>query len=91
MLPEAVKRVRTASRAALKIYRPAPLACEVTFFQAMGRIDLFPPEPRPVWRGLVGRLEIEKIPGEHLSLVLTNARVLAAALERRLRTALLTA
>lgn len=85
VLPASVQRVRDVGHEAVRRYRPSPLDCDVTFFQAMGRIELFPPEPRGAWRTLVRDLTIERVPGSHLSLVIENAALLARAFERRLR------
>ncbi len=83
-LPQAIADVNLMNKIALHGYRPVRLAREVIFFQPNSPIEILPADPRPIWRRLVGKLTIEKIPGDHYSLMQANADCLAAALNRSL-------
>ncbi len=87
-VPRAVVDVNLMNKVALHGYRPARLARDVVFFQPSSPIEILPADPRPVWRRLVGRLTVEKIPGDHYSLMQAHVGALAAALNRRLDEAL---
>ncbi len=86
--PQAVVDVNLMNKVALYGYRPARLAREVVFFQPSSPIEILPTDPRPIWRRLVGTLTIEKIPGDHYSLMRAHVGSLAAALNKSLEAAL---
>ncbi len=83
-VPQAVVDVNLMNKVALHGYRPARLPREVVFFQPTSPIEILPSDPRPIWRRLVGRLTIEKIPGDHYSLMQAHVGSLAAALNKSL-------
>ena len=83
-VPRAIVDVNLMNKIALHGYRPVRLPREVVFFQPNSPIEILPADPRPIWRQLVGTLKIEKIPGDHYSLMQANVGALAAALNKYL-------
>ncbi len=83
--PPAVMRVRTASLLALRRYRAARCTCDVTFFQASLLLKPLPADPIPIWRPLVRRLTVEKVAGDHLSMVQADVASIGAVMARHLQ------
>ncbi len=87
-LPRAIAEVSLMNKVALHNYRPSVLAGEVVFFQAGSQSRTLPSDPRPIWRPLARGLTIEKIAGDHLSMIQADVGLLAAAFNRHLDPAL---
>jgi thioesterase domain-containing protein len=71
-LNHAMSRVKSAQYEALRSYRPRYYNGRVNFVKAE-IASYFPADPTPIWRRLVGELEVEVIPGSHLDML--NAQV----------------
>ncbi len=89
--PEAVRRVYDTSLAALSRYRPAGYAGSVVFFRAASRSFYLPNSPSRMWAGLLGRLEIVKVPGDHVDMVGLNAASLGTEIARQVERGLIRA
>ena len=87
-VPQAIVDVNLMNKIALHSYRPVRLRREVVFFQPNLRIEILPASPHASWQRLVGTLKIEKIPGDHYSLMQANVGSLAAAFNKSLDEAL---
>ncbi len=86
-LPRAVAEVSLMNKLAMHSYRPSGLAGEIVFFQPAIRSHALPSDPRPIWRPLVRGLTIERIAGDHNSMIRDDVVLLAAALNRHLEAA----
>jgi acetoacetyl-CoA synthetase len=69
---------------AMALFRPRPYPGPAIFFTA--ERGSFCHNPPALWRGLIGTLEIERIPGDHLAIVRSQASLerLAAGVDARL-------
>jgi acetoacetyl-CoA synthetase len=83
-LVQAMQRTRDANYRALRSYRPRFYEGEIKFVRAAIPTH-FPADPVPVWSPLVRRLEVETIPGEHVTMLTTSISALAALLDKYLR------
>jgi thioesterase domain-containing protein len=63
-----------ANRRALSSYEPASYAGEAVLFRARERLD---EDPSLGWRGLVARLSVHEIPGDHYTILRDSAEILA--------------
>jgi acetoacetyl-CoA synthetase len=82
----AFEHVREAAYNALRNYKPSFYPGAVKFVRA-AEVTLFPANPKAVWSHLVGKLEVETVPGDHLSMLTTKYETLASVLNRHLETA----
>jgi thioesterase domain-containing protein len=83
----AMKRTKNAQYEALRNYRPVYYSRKVTFVKAE-IASYFPADPTPVWRRLLGELEIKILPGNHLEMLNANVDKLAAIVRCLLRESL---
>jgi acetoacetyl-CoA synthetase len=81
-----MQRVRNRAYLALAHYRPRYYAGKTKFVRA-GISTGFPEDPVAAWAGLIDRLEVETVPGDHLGIITTHFGSLAATLSRYLREA----
>lgn len=81
----AFERVRDAAYRALRRYRPAPYRRPVKFARA-SEITEFPDDPKTVWSHLIPNLQVETVPGDHLSMLTTHYEKLAFVLDGYLAT-----
>ena len=86
-LSRAMTRTKNAQNDALRNYRPLYYSGKVTFVKAEIS-SYFPSDPTPVWRRLLGELEIEILPGNHLEMLNTNVDKLASIVRCLLRESL---
>lgn len=82
----AFERVRDAAYRALQLYRPVFYAGPMKFIRAE-QVTEFPADPRAIWSRLVGQLEVETVPGDHLGMLTTHYEKLAGVLNRYLEAA----
>jgi thioesterase domain-containing protein len=82
----AFDRVRDAAYKALRGYQPRFYPGAVTFIRA-AEVTLFPADPKAIWSHLVGKIEIETVPGDHLGMLTTQYETLASVLNRHLQRA----
>lgn len=82
----AFDRVREAAYKALRKYRPSSYPGAVKFVRA-AEVTLFPANPKAVWSNLVGSIEVDTVPGDHLGMLTTQYEKLASVLNRYLETA----
>jgi thioesterase domain-containing protein len=75
-LKRAMLRVKSAQYDALRSYRPRYYNGRVNFVKAE-IASYFPANPSPIWRRLVGELEVEVIPGNHFDMLNTHVEKLA--------------
>ncbi len=83
-LPPALQRVFAASEEALYAYRPRFYPGTVTFLNSATTLPVFPPNAARIWRPLVQALELEQLPGDHLSILTEHAQSTAAIVSARL-------
>jgi len=76
-------RVRDCAYLALRRYRPTFYPGKVKFIRA-AIVSEFPDDPDAIWSHLVGSLEVETVPGDHLGMLTTHYDKLAAVLNRYL-------
>jgi acetoacetyl-CoA synthetase len=84
--PEADRRLASHSLELAAAYRPRPYPGSMTYFlPTVRRFHLFA-DPLPVWRRVTaGEIEIVRVPGPHVDMVLGEpGRVVAAGIDRRL-------
>lgn len=86
-LGRAMTRTKNAQCEALRNYRPIHYRGKVTFLKAEIS-SYFPADPTPVWRHLLGELEVEILPGNHLEMLNTNVDKLASIVRCLLRESL---
>ena len=79
----AFERVRGAAYKALRQYKPSFYPGAVKFVRA-AEVTQFPANPKVIWSPLVGRFEVETVPGDHLSMLTTQYEALASVLNRYL-------
>ena len=77
----AMERVKEAQYRALRNYRPRFYDGDVKFMRA-AIPSYFPDNAAAVWSQLVGKLEVETIPGNHFEMLTTNVERLAAIVTR---------
>ena len=82
----AFERVRGAAFKALRQYKPSYYPGAVKFVRA-AEVTQFPANPKAIWSALVGKFEVETVPGDHLGMLTTQYETLAAVLNRYLDTA----
>jgi acetoacetyl-CoA synthetase len=83
-LSAAIQRFRESGYRALERYRPKPYAGGVSFVRAAVPTT-YPSDPRAVWGHLLNHLDVDTVPGDHLEIMTTYYRDLAAVLSRYLR------
>lgn len=76
-LPLPLRQTRVASDQALFQFYPAAYPGKVTFLRASRPGAVFPADPRAVYRGLIGELEVHTVDGDHQSILAENAPLLA--------------
>lgn len=79
----ALERVTDYAYAALRRYRPRFYPGRVKFVRAQ-TLSNFPADPVTVWSHLIGKLEVETVPGSHLSMLTTHYETLGSVLTRYL-------
>ncbi len=77
----AFAQVRDFAYLALRRYKPVFYPGKVKFIRA-DQVSEFPADPVRVWSHLVGQLEVETVPGDHLGLLTAHYQDLAAVLDR---------
>ena len=82
----AFERVRDRAYLALRRYQPSFYAGKVNFIRAAD-VSEFPDDPKAIWSHLVGELEVETVPGDHLGMLTTHYERVAAVLNRYLEQA----
>ena len=82
--PPALERVAEAGHAAFCRYRPRVYAGAVTFVKAADEVRM-PFDAKLLWGGLLSKLTIHLIPGDHWSLVKNNVGTLATVLSTAIR------
>jgi acetoacetyl-CoA synthetase len=80
----ALKRVRNAAYQAYGTYEPGFYPGKINFITA-GEKTFFPTNPMAVWRHLAAELQVDEVPGNHLSIVNKEFEPLAAVLTRYVR------
>jgi thioesterase domain-containing protein len=85
-LVRALQRTKDAHYRALRNYRPRFYDGEVTFVRA-ALPSCFPADPVPVWSPLIHKLNVETVPGEHVSMLTTSIDRLASLLSTFARAA----
>ncbi|MGA8271799.1 MAG: thioesterase domain-containing protein [Candidatus Sulfotelmatobacter sp.] len=81
-----MRRIEKADYLAWGSYRPRFYPGAVKFVRA-GTSTHFPHDGAAVWSPLVGKLEVETLPGNHLEILTTNFERLASVLKRYLNEA----
>lgn len=76
-------RVRDAAYRALRKYKPKAYPGAVQFIRA-AEVTEFPADPAAVWSHLLGSLQVETVPGDHLGMLTTHYEKLASVLDRYL-------
>ena len=79
----AFDRVRDAAFKALRQYKPRFYSGAVKFIRA-AEVTEFPPNPSRIWSGLIGKIEVETAPGDHLDMLTNHYEALASYLNRYL-------
>ena len=79
----AFERVREAAYGALRRYQPRYYPNAVKFIRA-AEVTEFPANPRAIWSQLVGGLDVETVPGDHLGMLTKEYEKLASVLNRHL-------
>jgi thioesterase domain-containing protein/acyl carrier protein len=82
----AFDRVRDAAYKALRQYKPQFYGGAVKFIRAAEVTD-FPANPSAIWSGLMGNLEVETAPGDHLGMLTNHHESVALLLNRYLEEA----
>jgi len=85
-LAQAMGKVREAHYCALRNYRPQYYDGRVKFVRA-AILSQFPSNPIPVWSGLIGALEVETAPGDHVKMLRAEVDALASILTKFVREA----
>jgi acetoacetyl-CoA synthetase len=81
-----MRGVRESAYVALTGYRPRAYEGKIKFVKAEVS-TVFPTDPATVWAGIVGGIEVDTIPADHLGIMTTHFEDLAAILSRYLREA----
>jgi hypothetical protein len=76
-----LQRIRTGMIAAKAKYRPPPYRGQVAFLQPEVRQTGAPANPVSAWRGKIGDFEVARVPGNHLSMVMSDVSATAARLD----------
>ena len=79
-LPDRFRSVKESLTLAARHYTPRPYAGSATLFRARDNPAIFVVDPALGWSGLVERLEIREVPGDHVTL-LREPHVLTLAVE----------
>lgn len=79
----AFERVREAAYSALRRYQPRYYSGNVKFIRA-AEVTEFPANPKAIWSQLVGGLEVETVPGDHLGMLTKEYERLALVLNHYL-------
>jgi len=79
----AFERVRDAAYRALRKYKPKVYPGAVKFIRA-AEVTEFPADPAAVWSHLLGNLQVDTVPGDHLGMLTTHYQELASVLNRYL-------
>jgi acetoacetyl-CoA synthetase len=79
----ALQRVKQNAFVAYANYQPRFYRGKINFVTAEKK-SFFPEDPGSVWSGLASKLEIDTIPGNHLNIVTTEFKPLAAVLTRHI-------
>ena len=82
MIPDRFRNITESLTLAVSDYTPKPYAGSATLFRARDRAAVFLVDPELGWGGLVERLDIREVPGDHLTL-LTKPHVETLAAELR--------
>jgi len=82
----AFEHVREAAYNALRQYKPSFYPGAVKFVRA-AEVTQFPANPKAIWSHLVGNIEVETVPGDHLGMLTTQYETLASVLNRYLEMA----
>ena len=82
----AFERVRQAAYKALRRYKPRFYPGAVKFIRAAA-VTQFPADPKAVWSQLVGNIEVDTVPGDHLGMLTNQYETLASVLNRYLASA----
>lgn len=82
----AFDRVRDAAFKALRQYKPRFYSGAVKFIRA-AEVTEFPANPSAAWSGLLGKIEVETAPGDHLAMLTNHYESLASLLNRYLEEA----
>jgi acetoacetyl-CoA synthetase len=77
----ALRRVKQKAYLAYESYRPTFYRGKIYFITTQTK-SFFPEDPAAVWRPLTADLQVEVIPGNHLNIVTTEYKELAAVLTR---------
>jgi thioesterase domain-containing protein/acyl carrier protein len=83
----AMQRVRQSAYLALSRYQPRFYPGNIRFVRAAIPTD-FPADPGAVWSRLVGKFEVETVPGDHLGIMTTYYENLASVISRYVKEAL---
>lgn len=86
----AFDRVREAAYGALRRYQPRYYPNAVKFIRA-AEVTEFPANPKAIWSELVGTIDVETVPGDHLGMLTKEYEKLASALNRYLAAAAIAA
>lgn len=80
----AFDRVREAAFKALRRYEPRYYPGKIKFVRA-AEVTQFPANPKVVWSHLVGQIDVDTVPGDHLGMLTTQYETLASVLNRYLK------
>ena len=86
-LPSSVKAVLEAGIVALANYHPRYYPGKVNYLMC-GYHAFVPDDPIPVWGKLVGRLEVQSVPGNYAEMVSTHVGYVAHWLFRQIQVAM---
>ena len=88
VLPERFRNVTESLRLAAKHYTPQPYTSAATLFRAREKDAIFLLDPALGWSGLIERLEIREVPGDHTTMLAQpHVRTLALELKQCLEDA----
>jgi hypothetical protein len=79
-----MQKVLDCSSIAWRRYRPRYYAGTIHFIRAADN-SMFPDNPASIWAHLADKLEVETVPGDHLSLLTKNVGSLGCAVTRLLK------
>jgi thioesterase domain-containing protein len=80
----AFERVRDSAYLALRRYKPSFYSGAAKFIRAAD-VSEFPGDATDIWSPLIGSLEVETVPGDHLGMLTTHYEKLASVLNRYLQ------
>lgn len=78
---ETTRRVRQSDLVAMQRYRPRFYRGKIKYVRPETNSYL-PNDPTAVWKKLAAELEVEIVPGDHLGMIITHFKSLAAVLSR---------